>query len=87
MGEKQWRKGKLNHLNINLNSLILLKSRRINKKSNIKKIADMFKTLHINVAFVKSLAQMPRYAKFLKELLTNKRKLEEVSSVTLRVEH
>ncbi|XP_039120944.1 uncharacterized protein LOC120257550 [Dioscorea cayenensis subsp. rotundata] len=31
-------------------------------------------------------AKMPRYAKFLKELLKNKRELEEVSSVTLSEE-
>ena len=42
----------------------------------------MFKTLHINVSFVEVLAQMPRYAKILKELLTNK-KLEEVLTVAL----
>lgn len=43
----------------------------------------MFKILYINVPFNESLAQMPRYAKFLKELLTNKRKLEELSSIML----
>ncbi|XP_039123362.1 uncharacterized protein LOC120259978 [Dioscorea cayenensis subsp. rotundata] len=43
----------------------------------------MFQTLHINVPFIVALTQMPCYAKFLKELLTNKRKLEEVSTVTL----
>lgn len=43
----------------------------------------MFKTLHINVSFVKALAQMPHYAEFLKELFTNKKKLEKVSTVTL----
>ncbi|XP_039143974.1 uncharacterized protein LOC120281118 [Dioscorea cayenensis subsp. rotundata] len=46
----------------------------------------MFKTLHINVPFVEALAHMPRYTKFLKELLTNTRKLEDVSSVTLSEE-
>lgn len=46
----------------------------------------MFKILYINVPFNESLAQMPRYAKFLKELLMNKRKLEEVSIATLSEE-
>ena len=46
----------------------------------------MIKTLHINVPFVEALAQMPPYAKFLKELLTNKKMLEEVSTVTLSEE-
>eukprot|EP00257_Ricinus_communis_P019363 XP_015578336.1 uncharacterized protein LOC107261717 [Ricinus communis] len=35
--------------------------------------------LHINIPFVEALSQMPKYAKFLKELLSRKRKLEEVS--------
>lgn len=47
---------------------------------------DMFKTLHINIPFIEALAQMPRYAKFLKKLLTNKRKLVDASSVTLSEE-
>lgn len=46
----------------------------------------MFKTLHIYVPFVEALAQMPRYMKFLKVLLTNKRKLKEVLTVTLSEE-
>lgn len=46
----------------------------------------MFKTLHINVPFIEAFAQMSSYAKFLKELLTNKRKLEEMPSVTLSKE-
>lgn len=46
----------------------------------------MFETLHINVPFAEVLDQMPHYAKFLKEFPTNKRKLEEVPSVTLSKE-
>lgn len=51
-----------------------------------EKFMDMFKTLHINASFVDVLAQMRCYAKFLKELLTNKKKLEDVSMVTLSEE-
>lgn len=47
----------------------------------------MFKAVHINAPFIEALAQMPRYAKFLKLLLTNKRKLEEVFSKTLSEEY
>lgn len=43
-------------------------------------------TSHINIPFLEALTQMPRYAMFLKEFLTNKRKLEEVSMVTLSEE-
>ena len=41
------------------------------------KFLELFKKLHINIPFVVALAQMPSYAKFLKEILGNKRKLED----------
>jgi len=41
-----------------------------------RKFLGIFKQLHINIQFAEALAQMPKYAKFLKDLLTNKRKLE-----------
>ncbi|XP_076930567.1 uncharacterized protein LOC143595436 [Bidens hawaiensis] len=50
------------------------------------KFLQLFKQLHINIPFVEALAQMPKYAKFLKGVLTNKRKLEELSHVTLNEE-
>ena len=37
----------------------------------------------MNISFVEALQHMPKYAKFLKDLLTNKRKMEELSTVTL----
>ena len=46
----------------------------------------MFKTLHINVPFVEALAQILRYTEFLNEFLTKKKKLEEVSMITLSEE-
>ena len=36
----------------------------------------MFKKLEINIQFVDALAQMSNYVKFLKEIMSNKRKLE-----------
>ncbi|KAI3819085.1 hypothetical protein L1987_12908 [Smallanthus sonchifolius] len=50
------------------------------------KFLGLFKQLHINLPFVEALAQMPKYARFLKDILTNKRKLEELSQVTLNEE-
>ncbi|XP_039118011.1 uncharacterized protein LOC120253862 [Dioscorea cayenensis subsp. rotundata] len=38
---------------------------------------------HINIPLVEALARMPKYAKFMKDLLTNKRKLEELEIVAL----
>ena len=37
----------------------------------------MLKTLHINVPFLDALSQMLLYAKFLKEILSKKRKIDE----------
>ncbi|KAK1419540.1 hypothetical protein QVD17_28715 [Tagetes erecta] len=44
---------------------------------------ELFKQLKINLPFVEALQHMPKYAKFLKDLLSNKKKLEELSTVTL----
>ena len=51
------------------------------EKEQFGKFLDLFKQLHINIPFVEALSQMPKYAKFLKELLSNKRKLEDVSTI------
>ncbi|GJT92361.1 putative nucleotidyltransferase, ribonuclease H [Tanacetum coccineum] len=50
------------------------------------KFLDLFKQLHINLPFVEALSQMPKYAKFLKDLLTNKKKLEDLSTVIMSEE-
>ncbi|XP_027337191.1 uncharacterized protein LOC113850866 [Abrus precatorius] len=50
------------------------------------KFLSLFRQLHINLLFVDALAQMPKYAKFLKDLLSNKKKLEELATVTLNEE-
>ncbi|XP_010247573.1 PREDICTED: uncharacterized protein LOC104590557 [Nelumbo nucifera] len=42
--------------------------------------------LHINIPFADALAQIPHYAKFLKELLANKRKLGDVATIALNEE-
>ena len=46
----------------------------------------MFKKLHINILFAEALAQMPKYAKFMKEILRNKIKLEDHETVMLNEE-
>ena len=50
------------------------------------KFLELFKQLHINLPFVEAISQMPTYAKFLKEFLTNKRKFEDLSTVELNEE-
>ncbi|XP_049410615.1 uncharacterized protein LOC125873810 [Solanum stenotomum] len=43
----------------------------------------MLKQLHVNIPFTEAITQMPGYAKFLKEVLSSKRKLEKTSVVKL----
>ncbi|XP_022871419.1 uncharacterized protein LOC111390593 [Olea europaea var. sylvestris] len=42
-----------------------------------KKFLEVFKKFHINIPLADALLQMPSYAKFLKDILSNKRKLED----------
>ncbi|XP_070049986.1 uncharacterized protein [Nicotiana tomentosiformis] len=44
---------------------------------------EMLKQLYVNIPFTEVLTQMPAYAKFLKEILSSKRKLEEATVVKL----
>ena len=48
------------------------------------KFLNMFKKIEINIPFVEALAQMPNYAKFIKDILRKKRKFskERVASLT-----
>ncbi|XP_022032571.1 uncharacterized protein LOC110933669 [Helianthus annuus] len=50
------------------------------------KFLEMLKKLHVNIPFVEALSKMLKYVKFLKDLLTNKKKLEDLSTVTLSEE-
>ncbi|CAL1383125.1 unnamed protein product [Linum trigynum] len=53
---------------------------------NFKKFVNLFKQLHINIPLAEALEKMPTYAKFLKELLTKKRKWTDLEKVTLTPE-
>jgi len=44
--------------------------------SQFGKFLDMLKKLHVNVPFIDALSQIPLHAKFLKEILTKKRKVD-----------
>ncbi|XP_026435992.1 uncharacterized protein LOC113333800 [Papaver somniferum] len=54
-----------------------------NKETLYKKIYEIFKKIQVKIPFLEAIKQVPRYAKFLKELCTNKHKLtgNEVMSV------
>ncbi|XP_074347674.1 uncharacterized protein LOC141686545 [Apium graveolens] len=46
----------------------------------------MFREIHISIPFADALAQMPLYAKFMKEVLSYRKKFEEVKIITLNEE-
>jgi len=50
------------------------------------KFLEVLKKLYINIPFTNASSQMSSYAKFLKEILSNKRKLEEHETVALTEE-
>ncbi|MCI07595.1 hypothetical protein A2U01_0028664, partial [Trifolium medium] len=47
------------------------------KERQFARFMDIFKKLQINLPFSEALEQMPTYAKFMKEILTKKRKINE----------
>ena len=58
----------------------LQKSRR---EEQFSKFLDIFKKIEINIPFTEVISQMPLYAKFLKEVLSKKRKIAEEGIVSL----
>ncbi|XP_062086335.1 uncharacterized protein LOC133792444 [Humulus lupulus] len=48
-----------------------------------RKFLDLLKDLHINIPLVEALEKMPNYVKFLKDILTRKRRLGEFETVAL----
>src|SRR5262249_53980577 len=48
-----------------------------NVKAQHGKFLELFKELNINIPFVDALLNMPKYVKYLKDIMSNKRKLEE----------
>ncbi|XP_070043088.1 uncharacterized protein [Nicotiana tomentosiformis] len=75
-----------NELITNPHSIPLPFPQKMNREKldkQFSKFLDILKQLYINIPFADALTQMPSYAKFLKEILSSKRKLEEVSVVKL----
>jgi len=57
--------------------------RRYQWEQQYKKFLEVFTKLHINIPFAEALFKMPGYAKFLKDILSKKRKLDEHETVML----
>ncbi|XP_073057404.1 uncharacterized protein [Primulina eburnea] len=47
------------------------------------KFLEIFKKIHINIPFADALEQIPNYAKFIKDVMSKKRKLQEFETVKL----
>ena len=61
-----------------------LKKRKLDKQ--FTKFLEVFKKLHINIPFADALEQMPSYVKFMKEILSNKRRLSGFETINLTEE-
>ncbi|XP_074370557.1 uncharacterized protein LOC141711774 [Apium graveolens] len=61
-----------------------LKNCKLEKQYEI--FLKMFCEIHISIPFVDALAQIPLYAKFMNEVLSNRKKFEEVKTITLHEE-
>nr|XP_027109420.1 uncharacterized protein LOC113729309 [Coffea arabica] len=61
-----------------------LKQNKFDK--DFEKFVKLFKQLHINIPFADAILQIPSYAKFLKEIMTRKRKLEDCETIALTEE-
>ncbi|XP_073139081.1 uncharacterized protein [Henckelia pumila] len=86
---RKGKKGKEDDLNSNVDISSLpfpQRARQLNFDHQFKKFLEIFKKLHVNIPFADALAQMPSYAKFLKKILANKRKLTNLNTVTLNEE-
>ncbi|XP_022858222.1 uncharacterized protein LOC111379117 [Olea europaea var. sylvestris] len=60
--------------------------RKYKMEQQYKKFLKVFKKLHINIPLADALSQMPSYANFLKDILSNKRKLEDHETIILTEE-
>src|SRR4051812_8750798 len=56
------------------------------EEKHYKKFLEIFRSLHINIPLADALEQMPKYAKYLKDMLTKKKKWGEHETVMLAEE-
>ena len=54
--------------------------------SQFAKFVELFKKLHINIPFVEALEQMANYAKFMKDVLSKKKKLGQYEMISMTEE-
>ena len=61
-----------------------LKKNKLDKQ--FTKFMEVFKKLHINILFVDALEQKPSYVKFMKDILSHKKRLSDFKTVNLTEE-
>ena len=61
-----------------------LKKHKLDKQ--FTKFMEVFKKLHINILFADALEQMPSYVQFMKDILSQKRRLEDFETFNLTEE-
>ncbi|KAG9453537.1 hypothetical protein H6P81_006441 [Aristolochia fimbriata] len=84
VSRQQRGKSCLSNAEINVDTLPYpARAKKDKLEEKFSKFIDIFKKLEINILFVEALMQMPQYAKFLKEVLSGKRKIEEQGIVML----
>lgn len=59
---------------------------KTNIEENFKKFVELLKKLHINIPFTEALSYMPKYAKFLEEVLSNKKNLDNTRTMAFTEE-
>ncbi|GJT15534.1 reverse transcriptase domain-containing protein [Tanacetum coccineum] len=68
---------------VQITSSFSQKVKKRKRRGSTEKNLEKLKQLHVNIPFIKALIQMPKYAKYLKSLLTNKSRLEAACMVTM----
>ena len=58
-----------------------LKKQKLDER--FAKFLDVFKNLQINIPFLEAIQEMPSYAKFIKELLSKKRRIDGNEPIVL----
>jgi hypothetical protein len=60
--------------------------RKVEDERSFKRFADTIRNLHVNIPFPEALAQMPKFARFLKDVISNKKKIDEFATVCMSEE-
>ena len=91
---KQLKKVKRPHLSSFLDNLPIQATplpfpQRFQKEKSdaqFSKFSEIFKKIHINISFTDVLEQMPNYMKFMKDIISKKRRLKDYEMGKLREE-